>query len=1776
MTQLLTESDSVLTTWQRINSLFITQDDTTESEDFNETDQRSETLEKLALGLHLLRGLKTVQNETQHSNIAIEPLHTDSTIEDYIRAIQTLSEQAASDDDYDLQDTALLLEDALRELPANELAVTKFDLLSAVEGWLPVENKKTPPIAQSNHELSQDNNLEASEHHSERTTLEKLRLGLHLLRELKIAQHETHRDIVIESLLEESSIDDYTCAVQKLSEQATLNDDYDLQDACLLIEDALSELVPNEFAIAQLELLSTINDWSLIACQTPLNPVSNEENNTEATYHLNNPEQHTTNETLEKLQLGLQLLRELKIAETQQNDIPIEPLHANSPIEAYISAMQMLSEQAAFDGNYDLQDTALLLEDVLSELPANEFTVAKFDVLTVISDWLPVIEENYIDIIQPSEELNGDDDNIAVDDIDESEQYSDTLEKLRLDIHLLGELKITRSSTQQSNLFIKPLYPDSSVKEHIQAIQTLYEQAVTNDDFELQDACLLLEDALSELPANEFTLAKFDLLAAINDWLPVIDKNNNDIIQDDNAEVNYLDESKQYSETLEKLQLGLQLLSELKIAQGEAGNNILIEPLHADSSVEQHFQTIQTLSEQAANHDDFDLQDACLLLEDALGELTADEFIIVKLNLLAAINAYALANNYQEKLPEPTVLISTDEEKPNANLTHHTFADYIVTIEKLAHQANDEGYSALHDVSQIIIEALHELSQESENSAVKSDLPSLLDHWSILIEAYRQKSPASVDGIMTILCHPDLNIPFDEDDFAVFTALLIEDITATNSLEETVDSPPNEIVSLPTVDTPSSTLVNEAVALTTTVAEIADDDNEVAAPLSAMAQELVELLDTEAGLLNYRFLTISFDDSFSQREEHLQLASEELERLSNASKMVGFEGLAQACSHINANISLYLQTLDSFTLAKRDLLTDWVSQVKAYLLSFSKNSAGKALLAQMTDSNWVQPLTAEASALLLPQMQVKGLSDDTAEAEKSEIFATDEDVSLALPDDVNKELLDLLLQELPGYTQQFSEAIQRLQGGGSSKDIDVAQRIAHTIKGSGNTVGIKGIAFLTHQIEDILMACAKAHKQPGAALINTLINASDCLEAMCESLLGFGEPPADARQVLQEVLDWAYQIAKNGIQVADSQNAPVKQSASVKSSDNDTAEQTPKDSKTTEQTESSQVAMVRVPTDQIENLFRLSSESIILNGQIYERQRRLKNQLQIMEAQFALLQQLGAGLEQLIDLKDLSGRSVVNTSKEFDALEMDQYNELHTASRRMVEASVDAREIGVDMKKELEYMNEVLEYQQRLVINTQEAVMQTRFVPVGSISLRLQRGLRQTCRLTGKQGELTLTGENLLIDGDTLSALVEPLMHLLRNAIDHGLESEEERIAMGKPPVGQIAIEFDREGNSILVRCRDDGRGLDFEAIRRTAEKRGDIQDGDAITNEELKRMILRPNFSTRNQLTQTSGRGVGMDVVNFQVLSLGGSLALHSVRGKGLTVELRMPLPLSRSHALIAYAASYKVAISSKGVTQVIYSGAGELTTISNEQVLVMGDDIYPVVKLEDLLHVVDRRKAKRPHSAVLLVQNEHKVTAVLVNTITDSREVVIKNLGYYMRKIHGFVGATILGDGSVTPVLDLPELLRAPIRTQVSSHTDTTERVDTGSGLPKILIVDDSLSQRRALQQILTDAGFAVQVVRDGIEAVEWMGHSKPDVLITDLEMPRMNGIELASHIRSHANIRHIPIIMITSRSTQKHRQMAEEAGVNFYLIKPVQDDDLLTKIQTLIDKQYAAVAV
>ncbi|SJM96322.1 Gliding motility regulatory protein FrzE [Crenothrix polyspora] len=1190
------------------------------------------------------------------------------------------------------------------------------------------------------------------------------------------------------------------------------------------------------------------------------------------------------------------------------------------------------------------------------------------------------------------------------------------------------------------------------------------------------------------------------------------------------------------------------------------------------TSTEDFITIIDELANQAAEAGYYGLQDACLLIMEALNErleaespelsddlkaalqdfpssvaaylqksqaaaksiasllrhtdlnipLIEDEQIMIAQTLVDDIAVTdSASDDIEQMLPEPA-----DTSTEIIAFNTQALENHLAMLEHYADHAATNGQYGLQDVCLLVIDAIN-TRQQDETNPVTAELLTVLDSLPTVIVAYQHEPQVAIEGIFKVLGHPQLNIQLNDDEITMLESMLTEGIPADQNHTHEVEAPSKAV-------TPATL-------------------------------ELVELLVMEAQRVDNLLAELRTDDTLA---DHLERLTDELDRYINAANIAGFSGLAHICEHIQSNINHFYQDTSHFTGNQRQLLQDWIDNVKSYLSTFTEDDAGLALIAQLSDPQWPLPLTPDTALEILGQIRSTNLSTDQASTAPREQFASEEDVSLRLPDDVNQELLDILLQELPVYTQEFSEAIHHLQQGGSTEDIDIAQRIAHTLKGSANTVGIGGIATITHHLEDILEACAKANRLPSKTLVNMLIDAADCLEAMSDFLIGQShEAPAGARQVLQEVLDFANQIDQHGLQDSEDITPDTEKSALLDRLSN-TGVATESDAESTAE-QGQQSAAIRVPSEQIDALLRMSGESLILNSQANERLRRIKNQLQAMDTQFKTLQRLSDELEQLIDIKDLTGQTLNKAEQEFDSLEMDQYNELYTTSRRLIEAAFDAREMNFDARNELEQMGEVLEYQQRLVIDTQGAIMQTRLVPVASIASRLQRTLRQTCRLTGKHSTLTLSGEHLMIDSDVLNSVIDPLMHILRNAVDHGLEGDAERMESGKPAVGNIALEFDREGNNILVRCRDDGRGLDFTAIRQAATARGVIQPDQDVTEEELKRFILRPNFSTRTESTQTSGRGVGMNAVHFQVLSLGGTLALHSKQGQGLTVELRMPLPISRSHTLLAMAGSYRVAIASKGLKQILYAVADDFFTVDDKPMLRLDDVIYPVTTLNKLLRVAENRKKNQRHSAVLLIEQDEKISAVVLDSIIDSLDIVIKDFGHYIKKIPGYIGAAIMGDGAVAPVLDVPELLRLSAAAG-DNYAEPIEMIEPGALLPKVLVVDDSLSQRRSLEQLLSDAGFAVHIARDGMEAVELLADFTPDIMLTDLEMPRMNGIELTAHVRTQTRIKTLPIIMITSRTTQKHHKMAEDAGVDFYIAKPVREDDLLSKIQHLLENK------
>ena len=962
-------------------------------------------------------------------------------------------------------------------------------------------------------------------------------------------------------------------------------------------------------------------------------------------------------------------------------------------------------------------------------------------------------------------------------------------------------------------------------------------------------------------------------------------------------------------------------------------------------------------------------------------------------------------------------------------------------------------------------------------------------------------------------------------------------------------------------------------------------------------QELIDMLAGEITRLcpelEHWLTAINHTDQEPTEESMEAFASyvEQIERMSMASDAVGLPSLKlwfdllHGCVASSGGLGL--------TSAQHRVLSLMPKAVLAYLEAPTDASAAEGLLDILRSDAWgdLSP-TAELHRLrsALPRVRVTREIDSLP---ARQVQAHPEDVSLTIPDDINQDLLEGLLQELPMQTADFTAAIQHIAtGNGTVADIDVAKRAAHTLKGAANTVGIKGIANLTHHVEDILVALSKHHVLPGRNMAQMLVHAGDCLEAMSEAVAANGPVPDEAIDILQEVLDWANRIDHEGIPEDDAPVSPVKKpEEQVVQHAQQVRPSTPSVAQPTTQPEAATAtaaatsnagaaaeSMVRVSASLIDELLRLVGETIISTGQVRERLQRLEHQNRDIQEQNQVFLQLAAKLEQQVDMRGLTGvRNASQHSVDFDPLEFEHYSELHTISRQLIEIATDSNEFSAQVKTELGKLAEVVNVQNRLHDETQNTMMRLRMLPVSTIVSRLQRSVRQTSRLVEKEVVLTVLGADTMVDANILNELVDPLMHMLRNAIDHGIESTEQRVAAGKGAEGHIVLQFLREGNQIVVRCRDDGAGVDVEAVRRKAQNNGLISPDARLPEDELVRLVLAPGFSTRNEPTQVSGRGVGLDVVYSRVLQLKGGLTLRSERGRGLEVVLNLPATLISTHALLVTAQTQIFAVSSYGIQDIRYVMPNELQLVGSQKFFRMGNDLLPLMHLDKLLNFVDAETVDDTKDggfpALLVKDDTGSLRAVRVQKIMDSRNLVVKSLGRFVPKPHGVVGATILGDGSVVAVVDIPELIRKPTRQTVHPHHlgglhDVREGgLRTAAALRRsALVVDDSLSARRATVQFMKDAGFEVQGAIDGIEAVEILAKWKPSILLVDMEMPRMNGLELTAHVRAQPDMEHLPIIMITSRSTEKHRSQAKAAGVNVYLTKPFSEEDLLEHIAQL----------
>jgi chemosensory pili system protein ChpA (sensor histidine kinase/response regulator) len=596
--------------------------------------------------------------------------------------------------------------------------------------------------------------------------------------------------------------------------------------------------------------------------------------------------------------------------------------------------------------------------------------------------------------------------------------------------------------------------------------------------------------------------------------------------------------------------------------------------------------------------------------------------------------------------------------------------------------------------------------------------------------------------------------------------------------------------------------------------------------------------------------------------------------------------------------------------------------------------------------------------------------------------------------------------------------------------------------------------------------------------------------------------------------------------------------------------------------------MVRVSAILLEQLVNVAGESSIVRSRIEQGIHDFASALDEMETTIERVREQLRRLEIQTEAQVLyrNERSEGSDYEDFDPLEMDRYSQLQQLSRALAESASDMLDLKETLTQRARESETLLLQQARLNTELQEGLMRTRMVPFGRLVPRLRRIVRHVAQEVGKQVEFHAAEAEGELDRNVLERMIPPLEHMLRNAVDHGLEAPEERLAAGKPPAGSIRLRLSREGADVLIEIDDDGRGIDAAAVRAKAIERGLMSPEAVLDDDEVLQFILSPGFSTARAVTQISGRGVGMDVVHTTVKQLGGSIAIRSEPGRGTHFAIRLPFTVSVNRALMVTVGEDLYAIPLNTIEGIVRLRANDLARIEQVDGGCFEYAGAPY-RLRHLGEFIGRDGA--PHGnqisvPVVLVRSGDYAVALLVDAVQGSREIVVKSLGPQFAGVSGLSGATILGDGSVVVILDLLALVRSqaaltPVdRKQASAAPDRPRRV---------MVVDDSVTVRKVTSRLLERQGMDVMVAKDGVEAIALLQEQKPDIILLDIEMPRMDGFEVARQVRRSARTAELPIVMVSSRTGAKHQERALELGVDRFLGKPFQEAELLATIDELV---------
>ena len=830
------------------------------------------------------------------------------------------------------------------------------------------------------------------------------------------------------------------------------------------------------------------------------------------------------------------------------------------------------------------------------------------------------------------------------------------------------------------------------------------------------------------------------------------------------------------------------------------------------------------------------------------------------------------------------------------------------------------------------------------------------------------------------------------------------------------------------------------------------------------------------------------------------------------------------------------------------------------------------------------------------------------EAAQESVLGTGSMSDSLFSDEEKQILYDGFREEADEHFQQLHASMQVLAaeiGGGmildakQKEEVRKIRRAVHTIKGASAVIGLGDIAAYAHGVEDFLDWLFEGSHHIEPETMEALTNGLDCLGLLVESpesvtadrrtdllqrLLVISRESKREEPLVDDLFDVAVAAApapsEDGADQDAGQAHKVVLTVPAPSEDGSGQEPDAVEARHAAAFEASRT--IRIHQEQLDVLVNLANELLVgISG--FDRNMDLfKDALEEMELSSRRLKSIALELETKFEVKALDqlSRHFVRIDKavadikasqsfdEFDTLELDRYTQLNLIIRSLNESTIDAAAIHTHLNDVYSGISGDISRQYRVIRELQIQMMHARMSPLSTLSSRLSRTMRDVASRLGKRVRLVMEGERVELDRMVCERLADPCMHLVRNAIHHGIESAEERQARNKPALGTITLSGKREGNHIVIRFSDDGQGLDFDVIREKARRFGLKNAADRMNEEQLTELIFYPGFSTKT-ISEISGRGVGMDVVRESIKELQGSVAVETRTGMGTTFVLRVPITVGVLRVLLVKVGEVTYGIALNDIKDIHRLEQGSISF--RDGTCTIGGETVPWHSLTALLGVVGQESGD-DYSMVLNMFAGGRTIALSIPHITGQKEIVIKGLGTHLRSVAGVSGAAVMGDGSIVPLLDIPDLAQAASRAEQSDLF--TFNLDIPSVFT-VMIVDDSISIRRVMSRLVTANGWTPIEAKDGLDAMEQLENDevRPDCIVLDIEMPRMNGFEFLAKLPHISGGKDIPVAMLTSRTSGKHQEKAMKLGARAFLNKPCKDEEFVSTVLRLTGRSGVA---